>query len=425
MAQRLRSHALALVLPVLAVLDGTATAAEIQVPAEPGALASAIAAASPGDVLKLAPGRHGGPVTLAMPLTIDGGGMATIDGGGVGSVVTIDAPDVVVRGLAITGSGASHETIDAAVQLTRQAARAKVLDNKMSGNLYGVDVHGAPDALVSGNTIVGGQDRRVNARGNGVYVWNAPGTRVENNDIRYGRDGIFANTSSNNVFRGNRFRDLRFAIHYMYTNDSEISGNLSVGNDLGYALMFSDRITVRGNVSLGDRDHGLMLNYTNGSQITGNLVRGAEKCSFVYNANRNRIADNRFEGCGIGVHFTAGSAGNAITGNAFVGNRTQVKYVGSRWLTWSADGRGNFWSDYTAIDLNGDGIAEAPYRPNDLVDRLLWTQPLARLLTASPAMQLLRWTQSQFPALLPGGIVDTAPLMRPVVIDIPFAGESQ
>ena len=34
---------------------------------------------------------------------------------------------------------------------------------------------------------------------------------------------------------------------------------------------------------------------------------GANKCLFVFNAQRNLIAGNRFEGCAIGIHFTAGS----------------------------------------------------------------------------------------------------------------------
>jgi nitrous oxidase accessory protein len=55
-----------------------------------------------------------------------------------------------------------------------------------------------------------------------------------------------------------------------------------------------------------------------------------------------------------------------------------------------------------------------PYRPNDMMDHILWTQPAARLLLGSPAVQLIRWTQSTFPALLPGGVVDTKPLMAPV-----------
>ena len=178
--------------------------------------------------------------------------------------------------------------------------------------------------------------------------------------------------------------------------------------------MFSHRLEVRDNLSDGDRDHGLLLNYANGSVIAGNTVRGgAEKCVFIYNANKNRIAGNRFQGCGIGIHFTAGSEGNAVSGNAFVANRTQVKYVGTRHVEWSADGRGNFWSDAALYDLNGDGIADRPYRPNDLVDQVVWRHPLAKLLLASPALQILRWSQSVFPALHPGGVTDSAPLMAP------------
>ena len=58
------------------------------------------------------------------------------------------------------------------------------------------------------------------------------------------------------------------------------------------------------------------------AQVIGNVVRGGgEKCVFVYNANKNRIAENWFEGCPIGIHFTAGSEGNSMTGNAFVANQ--------------------------------------------------------------------------------------------------------
>jgi nitrous oxidase accessory protein len=143
------------------------------------------------------------------------------------------------------------------------------------------------------------------------------------------------------------------------------------------------------------------------------LHDGPEKCVFIYNANHNQFRDNWFERCGIGVHFTAGSEGNEITGNAFIGNRNQVKYVGTRDLDWSKGGRGNYWSDNPAFDLNGDGIADTAYRPNDLVDRVLWTAPSAKVLVNSPAVQVLRWAQNQFPALYPGGVVDTHPLIAP------------
>ena len=395
-------------------------AAKRHVPAEIGALATAIAGALPGDVLTLAPGLHAGPVTLDRALTLDGQGTATIDAGSTGSVITITGSDITVRGLTLIGSGSDHDAIDSGVQITRSAARVLVEDNDILGNLYGVDVHGPKDATVRGNRIVGRTDHHMNSRGNGVYVWNAPGTIIEDNDIRLGRDGIFVNASNDGIFRRNMMRDLRFAVHYMYANNSEVSGNISIGNTLGFALMFSNRIIVHDNLSLADRSHGLMLNYANNADIRGNLVRGgAEKCTFIYNAHRNLIYDNRFEGCEIGIHFTAGSERNAITGNAFVGNRTQVKYVGTKDVEWSHDGRGNYWSDHPAFDLDGDDIADASFRPNDLMDHILWSQPAASLLMGAPAVQLIRWSQKHFPASLPGGVLDSAPLMRPVRVTVP------
>ena len=66
-----------------------------------------------------------------------------------------------------------------------------------------------------------------------------------------------------------------------------------------------------------------------------------------------------------------------------------------------------------SLDLDGDGIADAAYRPNDIIDRVMWTAPQARLLMTSPAVEVIRWAQSRFPATLPGGVVDSAPLMAP------------
>jgi len=397
-----------------AMMTFAARGAVIDVPPGGGALIAAYGRAAPGDTLRLLPGVHRGPLIINKSLTLRGMKGAALIGGGKGSVITVRAPDVVIDSLTLSGSGSLNQNIDAGVKLIKGADRAVVENNHFIGNLVGVDIHGAVDARVFNNTIIGRTDHRMNDRGNGIYVWNAPGAIVEGNVIHYGRDGIFVNTSRQDIFRNNRMEDLRFAIHYMYTNDSEVSGNISVGNHIGFALMFSSGLVVRRNISLGDRDHGLMLNFANSSRIEENIVRdGKNKCLFLYNSNKNILCKNRFEHCKIGIHFTAGSERNQISENAFISNRTQVKYVGTRDLDWSVKGTGNFWSDHTAVDINGDGIADQAYRPNDAIDRLLWTQPSAQLLLGSPAVQLVRWAQATFPSLLPGGIIDTAPLMKP------------
>ncbi|MCK0126866.1 nitrous oxide reductase family maturation protein NosD [Gelidibacter sp. F2691] len=402
-------------------------AADWDVPSTPGAIAETLARAAEGDTLRLRPGTYLETVVLDKPITLDGGGHATIDGQGNGSVITVTGDDVTVQGLTVIGSGSEHEGIDSGIQLTKTAHAPIIRNNVVLGNLYGIDIHGADDALVSDNQIEGRQDRRMNARGNGIYVWNAPGAIVEGNQVRWGRDGIFVNSSKKNIFRNNTFRDLRFAVHYMYADNSEVTGNISIGNHLGYAVMFSTRVKVTDNLSINDRDHGVMLNYANRSVITGNYVKNAaEKCTFLYNSNKNDFSGNWFQGCGIGIHFTAGSDDNRIVGNSFIGNRTQVKYVSTKWVEWSEDGQGNHWSDFAAFDVDGDGVADAPYRPNDSMDHVLWTQPAAKMLLGSPAVQLVRWSQSAFPALLPGGVVDSHPLMQaprpPAIAKVPHDG---
>ena len=128
--------------------------------------------------------------------------------------------------------------MDAGVFLSRTAKGATVEDLVIEDNLIGVMVWGAEDSVVRHNVIRGRGDLRTSEAGNGVYVWNAPGARVEDNDIALGQDGIFVTNSRKNVFRNNFLHDVRFAIHYMYTNDSEVSFNRSRGNHSGFVLMY-------------------------------------------------------------------------------------------------------------------------------------------------------------------------------------------
>lgn len=378
-------------------------------------LQQAVAQAQPGDILRLASGNYRGNILIDKPITLEGPAdrSAVIKGNRSGRTIEVRAPNVTLRQLTVSLSGLSLPAMDAGIFLEQTAAKALVEHNDVLENSVGVYIHGAPDAMVRQNRIVGDTKLRVNERGNGVTVWNAPGSQVVGNRISEGRDGIFSNTSKNNTYKNNYFTKLRYAVHYMYTNDSEVSNNVSVGNNIGYAIMFSDRLKINGNIALNSRDQGLMLNYANQSEIRGNAIDKAEKCVFVYNANYNKILNNRFENCNMGIHFTAAIEGTELIDNAFVNNQNQVKYVSTRFLDWAESGRGNYWSDNSAFDLNGDGFGDNAYRPNGIIDQIVWRAPAARLLMNSPAMSIVKWAQSQFPAILPGGVVDSKPLMAP------------
>jgi nitrous oxidase accessory protein len=413
--QRQRTYLWQLKVAVTALVTATialscAQAREIYVETD---LTGAIADAKDGDKLLISGGVFQGPLTLTKSLSLIGVNNPTIMGNQTGSVITVTAPDTEIRGLTVTGSGLTLESQDSAIFLEKTATGAVVENNDISDNLIGIYVSGARNSLIRNNRITGRQDLRVNERGNGIQIWNAPGTIVEDNSIQFGRDGIFVTTSKRNIFRNNRMLDLRFAIHYMYTNKSEVSGNYSSRNNVGYALMSSTDLIVDGNISDGDRDRGLLFNYTNRIIARRNIVMGGpEKCVFIYNSSKNQFQENLFSDCEIGVHFTAGSERNIMTGNAFINNQAQVKYVGTRWLEWSNEGIGNYWSDHAAFDLDRNGLADSIYRPNDLTDRIIWQYPSAKLLINSPAVQLLKYAQGAFPALHPGGVIDSNPLMQ-------------
>jgi nitrous oxidase accessory protein len=396
-----------------------AMAREWRVEPGKGTLQSAIDSAQAGDSLQLAAGTYTGSVNIHRSLILSGNGVngiagaSIIDGEGSSHVITVAAPDVVIRGLNIQRSGNVAEDEDSGIFITDKGDRTRIEDNHLENNLIGVYLKGPESVVVRDNVIIGSQFHRMNDRGNGIYLWNTPGSIIRDNVIRFGRDGIFVNGSRDNIFSGNHLSDLRFAVHYMYAHDSEVSGNVSINNHVGFAIMFSDRIIARNNISSGDAERGLFFNAANYSTIAGNRVVGAEKCVFIYNANFNQINNNSFEGCQIGIHFTAGSEKNEIYANAFINNRSQVKYVGTRYIEWSKNGHGNYWSDNAAFDIDSNGIADQVYKPNDLVDQIVWRHPLAKLLLNSPSVQLIKWVQSEFPALHPGGVTDSRPLMLP------------
>ncbi len=387
-------------------------------------------AAPAGAVVTVSPGVYRVNLVIRKPLVLHGESGAVLDGGGRGDVVRVAAPDVTVEGFTIRGSGRDLTTMDAGVFVERHAANVLIRDNVIEDDLFGIWLDGCKAPRIIGNTVRGIRALRSPDRGDGIHLWNVHGGLIADNDVGDARDGIYIYVSDHVVIRGNTIHDLRYGVHYMYSNHNELAGNRTYDTRAGYALMDSDHLVIRDNTSIGDRNYGILMNYITYSDIVGNRVIGVKsalgyvtggstvaggqgKALFAYNCVYNDIHGNLLADSGIGLHLTAGSEQNRIFGNAFVDNRRQVRYGNNRAEEWSHGGRGNYWSDYLGWDLNGDGIGDVPYVPNDAMDRLLWIYPAARLLINSPAVATVRWVQREFPVLAPPHVQDSHPLMRP------------
>jgi nitrous oxidase accessory protein len=140
---------------------------------------------------------------------------------------------------------------------------------------------------------------------------------------------------------------------------------------------------------------------------------GNTKGFFVYNSLYNTFRGNLVARNNLGMHYWGGAEENEIKDNAFVENEIQVKFVAARDQIWN----GNYWSDYLGWDSNGDGRGDTAYRSNTLVDALLWEYPLAKLLLASPAFQVLALAEREFPVITVPKGVDHFPHMTPPVPD--------
>ncbi|OWW22966.1 copper ABC transporter substrate-binding protein [Noviherbaspirillum denitrificans] len=396
----------------LALAANFACAAVFKV--EPGgSIGAAVSAAGAGDTIEVAHGDYAEHVVIDKPLTLRGIGKPTIRGGFTGDVIRVRAPDVTIEGIIVRDSGVDQTAQNSGIYLQPGAHRPTVKDCDVVHNLFGIWIEKVDDARIVHNTIVGRRDLQLAARGNGIQLYNSAGAQVLDNQISHARDGIYVDLSRKSVFRGNRIHHLRYGTHYMNTHQSVWENNEVYMNRGGLALMEVRSLTVRNNIAWSNTDHGIMLRTIQDSIVENNIVAGNGRGFFIYDAEYNTVRANLVTGNEVGVHLSAGSGNNKVDGNDFIDNRQQVKYVAARDVEWGK-AEGNYWSNYSGWDQNGDGKGDVAYEANDVVDRLNGQYPLLKLLLTSPSIQTLRFVARQFPVLRAPSVVDKNPRMRPL-----------
>lgn len=375
-------------------------------------IAGAIRTAGAGDIILVERGDYLEHLVIDRPITLRGINRPTISGAGQGDVIRIKAPNVVVEGCIIRDSGSDLTAQNAGVYIEPGAHNAVVRHNDLTYNLFGLWIEKANDVVIEGNIITGKRELQSAQRGNGIQLYNTTGARILDNHISFTRDGIYVDVSHHAEFRGNRMHHLRYGTHYMNSYYNLWEDNESWLNRGGLALMEVRNQTVRHNLAWGNADHGIMLRTIQDSHIEDNIVIGNGKGLFVYDAEYNTIRNNLVAGNRVGVHLWAGSYINQVDGNDFIQNEQQVRYGATRDVLWGQQA-GNYWSNYTGWDRDGDGSGDVPYAANDIIDRLVWRHPYVKLLLNSPAVQTLRLIAEQFPLLRAPSVLDGRPHMRP------------
>jgi len=370
-----------------------------------------------GGTLKPEPGTYSGPVVIDKPITIDGGGKVTVDGGGEGTVLTITADKVQVRGLHLTRSGTSHDAVDAGILV--KADGVTIENNRIDQTLFGIHLSNANDNIIRNNRISSLSDRDISIRGDGIRVWYSHGNLIEGNEIEGVRDLVFSNASDNRVI-GNHIHDSRISMEFVYSPDNEVHGNDLEHNVTGITVIYSQSVDIRDNRIAHLRKltgSGISVKESYNISIAHNRIAhcaiGLLATAPLQPENILHIEHNLFTYNDVATYFYGERGGHAIHANQFVGNFVDV--MGSAPPpTLLNHWEGNYWDRYPGFDRDGDGVGDQPYRVWLYADRIWMARSMARFFRGSVALSLVDFMERLLPSSKPDLIYeDPVPLMKP------------
>lgn len=371
--------------------------------------------ALPGTTLRLPPGKYRGPAIINKPLTVEGNGKVVVDAGGRGTVLTIKADRVTIRGLTLRGSGDSHDTIDGAIMA--EGKELLIENNVLEDVLFGISLHKTTDSIVRGNRI---RSRPVDSaeRGDGMRLWYSTGNRIENNDIAQMRDLTVSN-SPRNRFTGNTIHDSRRAFNFLFSHRSIVEVNLLDKNSTGVISLNSEGMVIRNNRILHAMDAsgaGIALKETSAALIYGNEIvhcaHGIMADSPMDPINRIVFINNVIAHNVTGIYFYGAKGGHIAINNTFKSNLWPVTVIGDgdpmNDFWW-----GNSWDNYEGFDLDGDGLGDKPHELYAWADRIWMDTPSATFFRSTPVLELLDFLERLAPFSSPSLILrDTAPRLR-------------
>ena len=271
--------------------------------------------------------------------------------------------------------------------------------------------------MVENSTVAGIPGRDPGEIGSGIHVWNSQRFRLTGNRVAHTRDGFYIQSSSHGLVRGNRASDLRYGLHYMFSDDNVFEDNVFEHGAAGAALMYSNRMTFRRNRFVRNRGFasvGLLLKACDDVVAEDNLIADNARGIFLEGSYRNHFRRNAVAMSDMALVIYDSSGANVFEGNAFIGNLTPLSLSGKR--TDTRFDR-NYWSDHGEPDLDGDGVADRPYRLSNAFDHMRGNLTAADLFSRGIAAAALAAAERAFPVLDPVSVVDAHPLARPPVLD--------
>lgn len=375
-------------------------------------ITDAVRRAAPGATIVVRGGVYREPTIIVdKPVTIAGSGEAVLDGEGRRAIMIVTASDVTVRGLLFRNTGSSGVEDRAAIRVA-DAARCVIEDNRIEEAFFAIYLAGVTNCRVT-NNVLSGSGATESAAGNGIHLWSSSDVAIERNLIRGFRDGMYFEFARATRALGNTSEDnIRYGLHFMYSDDCEYRDNVFRRNGSGVAVMYTKRVSITSNRfedHWGGAAYGLLLKEIYDPVLERNVFARNSVALLADGAVRLHAAGNEFVANGWAVKLMASSSEGRFEGNVFTGNTFDVATNSRQHDTVFL---GNYWSEYRGYDLDRDGVGDVPHRPVRLFSLLVEQNEPAILLLRSLFVAVLDAAERLIPSLTPEALADHAPRMR-------------
>ncbi len=375
---------------------------------------AAIDSANEGDSVLVHGGTYAeGNIIVLKAISLIGLDWPVLDGQHKYEVLSIKANHVLVTGFKIQFSG--HGSLEDPCGIKVYDSRyVNIIGNELSDNFFGIYLQYCKHCIIKGNKISasGTEEQSI---GNGIHCWKSDSLQIVANTVSGHRDGIyFEFVTGSVIWRNISSHNVRYGLHFMFSNDDAYITNYFHHNGAGVAVMFTKNVKMLNNTfkdNWGDAAYGLLLKEISDSYIINNRFIGNTSGVFMEGTNRIVFEENIFKDNGWGMKIQASCMDNVIDDNNFMRNTFDVSTNGSLVLNKFDH---NYWDAYEGYDLDKNNIGDVPYRPLSLFSVIVEKNPPTMLLYRSFIVSLLDRSEKIIPTLTPDNFIDEDPLMHAI-----------
>jgi len=356
-----------------------------------------------------------GNIIITKSIALIGIEKPILDGENKFEILTVSGRNIIIKGIVLKNSAYSSLNDYAAIDLV-DASNVTIENNTIEHAFFAIHVGNAQRCIIS-NNLIRGVPKSEQTSGNGIHLWKCDNMIVKDNNVSGQRDGIYFEFVTNSTITGNTsFENIRYGLHFMFSNNDNYLDNTFKENGAGVAVMYSNHVHMIGNTfqhNWGANAYGILLKEISDAVIQRNKFIQNTVGILMESTNRIEADHNQFTNNGWALRIQASCDGNTIHHNNFQGNTFDVATNGTMMLNKFYN---NYWDRYEGYDLNKDQVGDVPFHPVSMYSMVIEQNSNALLLLRSFVVYILDKAEKAIPSLTPEHLVDEKPLMKPIAL---------